>query len=192
LPPNPLILSLDTSAAHCAVALVCGDKTLASLTEEMTKGQAERLMPMMQQILAAGGKTWTDLDKIAVCTGPGNFTGVRIAVSAARGLALALDIPAIGVSVFEALAYGKTGNLRITLDGRRGQVFWQDFCDGKPKGEAEMVSSDIVPLVPSGQVDPVAVAKFAAKKETDTPPAPLYLRPADAALPSDPPPKILL
>ena len=63
----------------------------------MTKGQAERLMPMLEEILAATGVGWRDLAAIGVGTGPGSFTGTRIAVAAARGLALGLAIPAVGV-----------------------------------------------------------------------------------------------
>ena len=70
----------------------------------MDRGQAERLLPMLEEMLAEAGVGWRDLDGIGVVTGPGNFTGVRLAVAAARGLALALGIPAVGVTVFEALA----------------------------------------------------------------------------------------
>jgi len=70
----------------------------------MARGQAERLMPMLEEMLAQAGHAWRDLAAIGVGTGPGNFTGIRIAVSAARGLSLALGVPAIGVSGFEILA----------------------------------------------------------------------------------------
>ena len=59
----------------------------------MARGQAERLVPMLEEMLAEAGLGWRDLDALGVCTGPGNFTGIRISVSAARGLALALDVP---------------------------------------------------------------------------------------------------
>ena len=69
----------------------------------MAKGQAERLMPLVDEIFVEAGKTAAELGAIGIGIGPGNFTGLRISVSAARGLALALARPAIGVSVFEAL-----------------------------------------------------------------------------------------
>jgi len=184
-----LILSFDTSAAQCAAALVYGDRVLAQKSEAMTKGQAERLFPMLEEVLAAGGKIWGDLDRIAVCTGPGNFTGVRISVSAARGLALSLDIPAVGISAFEALAFGSEGNTSVVMDARRGQVYRQEFRDGMAIGVPER---EIADEVPEPQViDPVAVATLAMRALDGVKPSPVYLRPADAALPSDPPPVIL-
>lgn len=185
--PPKLILSFDTSAAHCAVALVCGDEILASQSETLFKGQAERLIPMLEEVLKGAGKSWSDLDLIAVGIGPGNFTGVRIAVSTARGLALSLNVPAVGVSVFEALAFGTKGHVTVARDARRGMVFSQAFEDGLPVGEPVMAER----LAEDAPIDPVQIAFCAAGKDIGTPPAPLYLRSADAALPSDPPPTIL-
>ena len=93
--PDPTILAFDTSAAHCAAALLCAGK-IEVRVDEMARGQAEHLMPMLEEVLAAQGLTWADLDAIGVGTGPGNFTGIRISVAAARGLALGLGIPAVG------------------------------------------------------------------------------------------------
>jgi len=73
---------------------VRGAATLAETTEPMVRGQAERLFPMIEDLLLSAGVTWPEIDTIGVGTGPGNFTGIRISVSAARGLALALGIPA--------------------------------------------------------------------------------------------------
>lgn len=214
----PLILSFDTSAAHCAAALVLGDKVLATTSEPMSKGQAERLMPMLEETLVCAGKSWSDLDAIAVCVGPGNFTGVRISVSAARGLALALGIPAIGVSVFEGLAYGTEGDVTVILDGKRNQIFCQTFSNGAASSQPKCQQADLMDLDASDRADfigfmasifaekhgsnclssattpqPQNLAFCALKKFDDLhePPAPLYLRAADAALPADPPPKIL-
>jgi len=76
---------------------------VSSRIEDMPRGQAERLIPLMLECLAEAGLTLKDLTAIAVGRGPGNFTGIRISVSAARGLSLSLGIPAIGVTGFEAL-----------------------------------------------------------------------------------------
>ncbi len=185
--PPKLILSFDTSAAHCAAALVSGDQILGAMSELLLKGQAERLIPMLEEVLEGAGKSWGDLDLIAVGVGPGNFTGVRISVSTARGLALSLGIPAVGVSVFEALAFGTKGYVTISRDARRGMVFSQEFEDGVPVGEPVMAEG----IADDAAIDPVKIAFCAAGKNSGTPPAPLYLRSADAALPSDPPPTIL-
>ena len=130
----PLVLAFDTAAARCAAALVRGDDVLARRDEAMERGQAERLLPMLEEMLAEAGADWRDLDGIGVVTGPGNFTGVRLAVAAARGLALALGIPAVGVSVFEALA-GRPGAVTVTLADKRGR-FSQRFRDGVALGAA--------------------------------------------------------
>ncbi|MBC7675527.1 MAG: tRNA (adenosine(37)-N6)-threonylcarbamoyltransferase complex dimerization subunit type 1 TsaB, partial [Rhodoferax sp.] len=100
-----IILAFDTSAAHCAAALFYEDWIIAQETIPMAKGQAEYLIPMLQTMLTSKGMTWRDLTALAVGVGPGNFTGIRISVSAARGLALGLGIPAIGVSNFEAMMW---------------------------------------------------------------------------------------
>ena len=74
--PDRRILAFDTSAAHCAAALLTGDRIVADRFEPMAKGQAERLMPMLEDMLAEAGTDWAMLDGIGVGTGPGNFTGV--------------------------------------------------------------------------------------------------------------------
>jgi len=186
---DALILAFDTSAAHCAAALLSGDTLLAQVEEPMAKGQAERLLPLLEEVLASADKTWADLDRLAVCTGPGNFTGVRIAVAAARGLALGLNIPAIGVTVLEARAHALPRPLVVAMDARRGAFYVQTFG---PESPARL--SDIIPEGP--QHPPLfplaeAIARVAATRDPDGPPSPFYLRGADAAPPSDPPPVIL-
>ncbi|MEM1065937.1 MAG: tRNA (adenosine(37)-N6)-threonylcarbamoyltransferase complex dimerization subunit type 1 TsaB [Pseudomonadota bacterium] len=101
--PDPTVLAFDTSAAHCAVALRLGGEIVARRFEPIARGQAERLMPMIEAVLADHGAVFEELDAIGVGIGPGNFTGLRISVSAARGLALSLGIPAIGVSGFDLM-----------------------------------------------------------------------------------------
>ncbi len=88
----------------------------------MARGQAERLIPLLQQVLNDHGAVWNDLDAIGVGVGPGNFTGIRISVSAARGLALGLGKPAIGVSNLEAQAYGLDGPVLRCPDARRDRI----------------------------------------------------------------------
>ena len=216
MPPDPLILAFDTSAAHCAAALLLGDRVLAARTEDMAKGQAERLFGLLQDLLKSANKDWSDLTAIAVGTGPGNFTGIRISVSAARGLALSLGIPAIGVSTFDALAYDLPRPVIATIDARRGQTFAQLQDHDRPATTAII---DNVALPPGFQIAnaacvgasagdfarqtggqaatplydlPVALGLVAITKlGTDQPrPAPLYVRLPDAAPSSDPPPVI--
>ncbi|MDP3264810.1 MAG: tRNA (adenosine(37)-N6)-threonylcarbamoyltransferase complex dimerization subunit type 1 TsaB [Tabrizicola sp.] len=196
------ILAFDTSAAHCAAALLW-DGGLILRDEAMAKGQAERLVPMLEEVLAEGGIGWRDLKAIAVGTGPGNFTGVRIAVAAARGLALGLGIPAVGVTRLEALAYGLPRPVTVVEDARRGELYVQTFtADGA--GPAHLADGVVVATAATGSaagdaaLPPAAplaeaIARIgAARALTPQPrPAPFYLRGADAAPPSDPPPVIL-
>ncbi|MGB4829442.1 MAG: tRNA (adenosine(37)-N6)-threonylcarbamoyltransferase complex dimerization subunit type 1 TsaB, partial [Paracoccaceae bacterium] len=123
--PPETVLAFDTSAAQCAAALLLPGGRCVSRREEMAKGQAERLIGMLQELLAEGGIGWRDLDALGVGTGPGNFTGVRISVAAARGFALALGIPALGVTRLEALAHGLPRPLTVLEDARRDEVYLQ-------------------------------------------------------------------
>ena len=211
MPPEPLVLAFDTSAAHCAAALLSGGSVLAERMEPMATGQAERLMPMLQEMLAEAGKTWADLAVLGVGTGPGNFTGIRIAVAAARGLALGLGIPAVGVTVLEAMALDAAEPVVVSLDARREALYLQVF----PGGTAELKSWDDLSRPPEGatcighRADELAalcggrvaraqhglctaIALIAAGRKAGAPrPAPFYLRSADAAPSSDLPPVIL-
>ncbi len=105
----PLTLGFDTSAGHVGAALVRDGKVLANILEYMTRGQAERLMPMLEEVLASQNADWKDLQRIGVGIGPGNFTGIRISVSAARGLSMSLGIPAIGVSTINTSRLAQPG-----------------------------------------------------------------------------------
>lgn len=100
-----LILALDTAMGGCAVGIYDphAQKTLSSLQEPMITGQAERLVSMIEQVLQTAAVTYKDLASVAVTRGPGAFTGLRIGLATAKGLSLALDIPAVGVETFEAL-----------------------------------------------------------------------------------------
>ncbi|MDC0658363.1 tRNA (adenosine(37)-N6)-threonylcarbamoyltransferase complex dimerization subunit type 1 TsaB [Leisingera sp. SS27] len=193
---EPLVLGFDTSAAHCAAALLRGDAVLASRLEEMPRGQAERLMPLLEEVLAEGGATWADLDAIGVGIGPGNFTGIRIAVSAARGLALGLEIPAVGVDGFEArTAEGSLpavpaprDQVYAALPGEAPRLMLRQEAEDAARGAGLAFAPE---ASPAGIAE--AIARIAAKQfETVTePPAPLYLRAADAAPSSDVPPALI-
>lgn len=210
---DPLILAIDTTAAHCAAALLSGGRVLAQRFEPMVKGQAERLMPMVEEILRDASRKPRDLNGIAVCTGPGNFTGIRIAVAAARGLALSLGIPAIGVSRLEALAHGAEHPVTALLDGRQDHVFAQSFHDGKAAGDPVLIPLENLPdeagyVAVTGDLDRLALPRCtglppetivlnialiaAGRLDQDLPrPAPVYVRAANAALPTEPPPVLL-
>ncbi len=192
MPSDPLILAFDTSAAHCAAALLRGDSILVSRTEPMSRGQAERLMPLLEEVLAEADCIWSDLTAIGVGIGPGNFTGIRISASAARGLALGLGIPAVGVSGFDALAEIGDGlpairapreQVYVTLPGQNPALMAQE--------QAESLGT--LNLNDDADAQVRAIARLAAQnwQSVTTPPAPLYVRPADAAPSKDTPPALL-
>ena len=184
--PDPIVLAFDTSAAHCAAALLIGDRIAATRVEDMSRGQAERLIPLLEEVLSEGGTTWQDLSAIGVGIGPGNFTGIRISVSAARGLALGLGIPAVGVSLFDT-TQSLSNWAQTAVPAPRGQHYYFDpdkmrrpilttFDDST--GTAMALSSE---FPPAAHVE--AMAHLASERAERHPPAPapLYIKPPDAA-----------
>lgn len=189
--PEPTILAFDTSAAHCAAALLCGDRII-SRVDVMSKGQAEHLMPMLADLLSGEDLRWQDLDGMGVGVGPGNFTGIRIAVSAARGLGLGLGKPAIGVNGFEARALGQTLPVMTEIPAARGQAYFQVFSeDGRIGTPYQDEATGGAQPSPSFMVE--NIARIAASRlGTPQPrPTPLYVRSADAAPPRDAAPLLL-
>ncbi|MEM7059340.1 MAG: tRNA (adenosine(37)-N6)-threonylcarbamoyltransferase complex dimerization subunit type 1 TsaB [Pseudomonadota bacterium] len=180
-----MILGLDTSADQCMVALVGQDHVL-SRSEAMSLGHAERLFPMIEDVLEEAGVGFANLARVAVCVGPGSFTGLRVGVAAARGLALGCGIPAIGVTRFEAVWDGACD--MVALPGRPGQIYVQRFGADGPLGKPEIRNGEAASLL----ADVERIARLAAGRDPGPMPAPLYLRPADAAPSKDqPPPRIV-
>lgn len=135
------VLAFDTCFGACSVAVLWRDTatsadTVASRYQEMTAGHAERLMPMIDEVLRESGRNLRALDAIAVTAGPGTFTGIRVGVAAARGLALATGLPfrattSLHVMAKQALAEIDAADdgrsLAVCMDARLGQVFIQIF-----------------------------------------------------------------
>jgi tRNA threonylcarbamoyladenosine biosynthesis protein TsaB len=127
------VLALDCSAGACSVAIVRGGTCRARRFEEMMRGHAEALLPLICATLADAGLGFCDLDRVAATVGPGSFTGLRIGLAAARGIGLAANIPVIGVSTLEALAHGLDEpelagrEVLAVLDTKRGDLYGQRF-----------------------------------------------------------------
>ncbi|HKU78779.1 MAG TPA: tRNA (adenosine(37)-N6)-threonylcarbamoyltransferase complex dimerization subunit type 1 TsaB [Rhodanobacteraceae bacterium] len=119
------LLAIETATEACSVALLHGD-TLIDRTELAPRRHAELVLPMAEDLLAEAGIARRQLDAIAVGQGPGAFTGVRLAISVAQGLALALDIPVIPVSSLAALAMQAPNNgaaILAAIDARREEIY---------------------------------------------------------------------
>lgn len=152
------ILAFDCACATCSVALWRDGITLAHRAQAQRHGQAEVLLPMIQAALADAGLGFGDLDAIATTLGPGSFTGLRAGLAAARGLALATGLPALGVTTLETAAY-QTGpaerhgrTVLAAIDTRRDDLFIQMFDEAlRPIAPARLVSvSDALDGAPPG------------------------------------------
>jgi tRNA threonylcarbamoyladenosine biosynthesis protein TsaB len=134
-----IVLALDTAQNACSVAVLDGDRVLASATEPMQRGHQERLAPMASDVMTQAQLRFDQLDRTGVIVGPGSFTGLRVGLAFAKAMSLALDIPCIGVGTLEALAAGHSGFVVAAIDARRDQIYLQIFQDGAPLSAAEGV-----------------------------------------------------
>jgi tRNA threonylcarbamoyladenosine biosynthesis protein TsaB len=186
-----VLLAIDTAAPRLQLAILRDGDRVDMLVEDMATGQAERLFPAIDELFARTGVTYADLTRIAVTTGPGSFTGLRIGLSAARGLALARRIPVIGVPSLFALSLAvQCDPVAVLLDARRGEAYVQTFSGpGIPIGDAVLLPMDEarariasgMQLITSPLVDIAAVARFAANADPALyPPEAAYIRDADA------------
>lgn len=131
------VLAIDTALAACSAAVFDGehDMMLASEMLPMTRGHAEAVMPLVARVMEEASTDFTALDRIAVTVGPGSFTGLRVGIAAARGIALAAATPAIGLSTlasFAAPLISEDDGRQVVaaIDARHGQVYLQVFGTG--------------------------------------------------------------
>ena len=120
------ILALETSAKACSAAVVSENGLLASCFQDAGLTHSRTLMPMVESMLQNAGLTLTELDAVAVSRGPGSFTGIRIGVATAKGLAFAGNLPVIGVSTLESMARTAAcieGRIVCAMDARRNQIY---------------------------------------------------------------------
>ena len=127
-----ILLAIDTAGTGCYAALYDSDQdtVLGAAGADIGRGHAERLMEFVDAALEAAGMDLPAVERIAVTVGPGSFTGIRVGVAAARGLALALGVPAAGVSTLAALAaeHHAGAPLLVAMDAKRDEVYWQRFA----------------------------------------------------------------
>ena len=152
-----LILAIDTALDACAAAVLDTDagKIIAQESQAIKRGHAEALMPLIARVMKASGVAFTSLDRVAVTTGPGSFTGLRVGLSAARGIGLAADKPVVGLTTLTAYAAPFVGEnsehpILSAIDARHDHVYFQ------------MVSGDGGSLI-KPKVAPIAEALEASR-----------------------------
>lgn len=206
-----ILLVLDTSGVDCSAALYdsAAGCLMASRTERLGKGHAERLPGMVEDILGEARVTLQQVGLIGVTVGPGSFTGIRTGVAAARGFALALGVPAVGISTLAVLAAdwrdeNGANPVVAAIDAKRGEIYAQAFgADGHPLGEPQALDldgfRDLVrqaggavtgsaaglladpPRAGDGDAFPaLALARLSVAAPVGDKPKPLYLRAPDA------------
>ena len=162
---------MDAATNACSVALWRDGAILGHELVPMIRGHAEALVPMVMRVMAAAGANFADLDRVAVTVGPGAFTGVRIGLAAARGLALAAKLPLVGVTTLEALARATDPAARhgarvlAVVDAKRADVYVQMFdAELAPVSAPQALVPDDLPAFLGNVAEPLLLAGDGAER----------------------------
>lgn len=185
---TPVTLAIDTARERLQLALVLSDGRVETEIRDIAKGHAEIIFEAIATLLERSGLAYGALNRVAVTTGPGSFTGLRIGLSTARGLGLALDIAVIGIPSLLALSLSHAGPSELIVDAKRGEAYRQSFsAPGTPRNAADLVDLKQILQIASRttpddpMIDIGLMAAFAARaRPGDFPPDPAYIRAADA------------
>ncbi len=184
------ILAFDTCISGCSAALLEDGKITCAKKEYKPSQQAETLMILLEEALRAKGLEYKNLDLIAVTNGPGSFTGTRIGLMAAKGIALVTGVPIFAASTLEVAAFAaaKTEKITIIQDAGRGMIYMQEFPgkNGFPTliSRADVLASGVIEVK---EIRAESLARLAAaninRASSGEEILPLYIRPPDAKLP---------
>jgi tRNA threonylcarbamoyl adenosine modification protein YeaZ len=208
-----LVLAFDTATPAVTAALHDGRKVLAESTTVDARRHGELLVPTIETVLREAGAALADVTAVVAGSGPGPYTGLRVGLMTAQGLATTLGVPAYGVCTLDAVAYGSglAEPFLVATDARRKEVFWARYSDARTRTDGPFVDRpadvpveglpvvgagvDIYPdILGSSAAPPYPYAGFlaalAAERlaagETLGPPRPIYLRRPDAVVPGAP------
>ncbi|MCW8327539.1 tRNA (adenosine(37)-N6)-threonylcarbamoyltransferase complex dimerization subunit type 1 TsaB [Photobacterium sp. SDRW27] len=141
------ILAVDTATENCSVALIVGDDVI-SRCEYAPREHTTKILPMVDTVLAEGGLKLNQLDALAFGRGPGSFTGVRIGIGIAQGLAFGADLPMLGISTLAAMAQGtyrvhQSEQVLTAIDARMGEIYWGQY-QRQVDGDWQVVGNELV------------------------------------------------
>ncbi|MEO5808332.1 tRNA (adenosine(37)-N6)-threonylcarbamoyltransferase complex dimerization subunit type 1 TsaB [Devosia sp.] len=184
-----IVLAIDTAAPRLQLGLLLADGRVDTSVDDIATGHAELIFGRIAQLLERNGVGYADLQRVAVTTGPGSFTGLRIGLSAARGIGLARAIPVIGVPSLLAISLAAPAAVSVLLDARRGEAYMQNFsAPGVPLDAAQILPMETARAtirsgapIESPFVDIGLVARYGATADPVAHmPEAAYVREADA------------
>lgn len=189
-----IILGIDTSCGRCSAAIYDGKKVLHETIETIHK-QAEQIAILIKTVLDKANIIIEDIDAIAVTKGPGSFTGIRIGISIAQGIAAVINKPIVGVTTLDAIAFNSKGSITAIVDAGKGELYTQNFSNGACVSEirllkiSDLEGKKLIGVYKEHQEFPSAenIAKIAHNKLQDgnfiiEPISPLYIREPDAVV----------
>ncbi|MEU6720607.1 tRNA (adenosine(37)-N6)-threonylcarbamoyltransferase complex dimerization subunit type 1 TsaB [Nonomuraea purpurea] len=208
-----LVLAFDTATPAVTAALHDGERVLAESTTIDARRHGELLVPTVERVLREAGATLREVSAIVAGSGPGPYTGLRVGLMTAQGLATTLGVPAYGVCTLDAVAYGsgRAEPFLVATDARRKEVFWARYTDMRTRRDGPFVDrpadvpveglpvvgagadlypdilgkSDAPPYPYAGALAALAAERLAEGTPLD-PPRPIYLRRPDAVVPGAP------
>ena len=205
------ILALDCATGPCSAAVYTGGRIAAYVENLKPIMQSASLIPMVEDVLRQSGRIYQDIDLVAATVGPGSFTGIRVALAGAQGIAYAASIPTAGFTTLEVLAFSakKDGCTLAILQAGKGEYYYQYYMASTPLappqvGTLERALSEAPhhPVTVAGNAHIEApgftltditfpradiLAQLAASGQAGQPLRPFYIRPPDAKLPTKKP-----